>query len=183
MPSHTPPHKPAAERDPGPEHRLAMCRIAVDGIPNVGVSALEIERGGLSYTVDTLKTIHAGEGEARLTLLVGADVALSLPTWREPRSLLELADLAIAERDGVAREQVLRALAVLTPDQDRISFLRMPKIEASSSMVRAQLMLGEQPWSESVRRSLGELLTVAVAAYIERHGLYRGVKEEVSDGL
>ena len=82
-----------ASDDPGPlEHRLRDVRAAAaDGAPAVAVCALEIERGGPSYTVDTLRSIHASHPDAELTFIVGADTASTLPTWREPQELLELA--------------------------------------------------------------------------------------------
>src|SRR5437660_315879 len=90
MPAHTSPYKPSAP-DPGPEHRLRMCRLLVGGAPGVSVCALEIERGGTSYTVDTLTAIHASHPDAELTFIVGADTASTLPAWREPARLLRLA--------------------------------------------------------------------------------------------
>src|SRR5271166_2146145 len=99
MPAHTPPHKPT-EEDPGPEHRLRMCCLSVTDTAGVSVCALEIERGGPSYTVDTLQAIHASHPDAQLTFIVGADTAGTLPAWREPAKLLGLAELAVAARDG-----------------------------------------------------------------------------------
>ena len=63
------------------------------------VCALEIERGGPSYTVDTLRAIMQSHKEAELTFIVGADMARTLPRWREPQALVELASLAVAERE------------------------------------------------------------------------------------
>src|SRR6185312_6056737 len=109
MPLHTSAHKPGGE-DPGPEHRLEMCRLAVAGEPGVEASALEIERGGPSYTADTLEQIHADDPEAELTFIVGADTALTLPGWRRPEQVLGLARLAVAGRQGSDGAQVLDAL-------------------------------------------------------------------------
>ena len=77
--------------------------------------ALEIQRGGASFTVDTLQAIHDDHyPDAELTFIVGADTARTVPDWREPERVLELARLAVAEREGFAREEVRGALAALT---------------------------------------------------------------------
>jgi nicotinate-nucleotide adenylyltransferase len=166
MPSHTPPHKPALE-DPGPAHRLRMCRLAVEegwaGLDVTGVeaSALEIERGGPSYTVDTLLDLDARDHSLRLTLILGSDMARTLSGWRRPEEIVELADIAVAERPGDGRDEVLAVLEDLGAHR---VFLEMPPIDISSSMVRLRVARGE---------AVGELVGDAVAAYIAEHRLYR----------
>jgi nicotinate-nucleotide adenylyltransferase len=165
MPARTPPHKPIAE-DPGSEHRLAMCRRlleSADGSSHeCSVCELELERDGPSYTVDTLRAIHASHPQAELTFIVGADIASSLAAWREPAELLELADLAVAARSGTDREAVLSAVTPLG-GRAAIRFLDAPVLDVSSSMVRARAAAGEP---------IDQLVGAAVADYIERHGLY-----------
>lgn len=171
MPAHTPPHKPAGEGgwDPGPEHRLRMCELAVAHAKRLSACALEIERGGASYTVDTLSSIHASHPHARLTFIVGADTASTLASWREPARLLDLADLAVAARTGSARGQVLDTIAAVRSEdrQDdrhgRVSFLEMPVIEISSSLARQRAAAGEP---------IDNLVGPAVARYIAEHCLY-----------
>ena len=177
MPAHTAPYKSDAEAgswDPGPEHRLRMCELAVAHEPGLAVCPVEIERGGLSYTVDTLRSIHASHPDAQLTLIVGADTAATLSSWREPAQLLELAQLAVAARAGAARQHVLDVLGGIsgagaepasggreTPGAAR--FLEMPVIEASSSLARQRVAAGE---------SIDDLVGPAVAGYIAEHDLY-----------
>lgn len=161
MPAGTPPHKPV-ERDPGCEHRLAMCRLLVDGCDGLTVCALETERDGPSYTVDTLTAIHASHPQAELTLIVGADIASTLPAWREPRRLLGLATLAVAARPGSRRRAVLEGLGTLGEDA-RVDFLHAPTIDVSSSQARERALAG---------KPIGELVGDAVAGYIAEHGLY-----------
>src|SRR5947209_10104976 len=174
MPARIAPHK-SAEQDPGAAHRLAMCRLAIDGQPGLAACRLEIERPGPSYTVDTLDAIHAIQPDAELTFIVGADIARTLPAWREPAKVLELARLAVAGRAGSSPEQVLSAVASLgnshgasTAAGERaapeVRFLRMPVIDVSSSIVRERAALGEP---------LEPLVGGPVARYIEEHGLYR----------
>lgn len=160
MPAHSAPHK-GEEEDPGPQRRLAMCRLAVGETAGIEACSLEIERGGPSYTVDTLRAIHASQPEAELTFIVGADMARTLPGWREPGALVGLARLAVAEREDAGRGQVLRALAPLGA---RVEFLEMPPVEVSSSQVRERVAGGEP---------VEDLVGSAVAEYIAEHGLYR----------
>jgi nicotinate-nucleotide adenylyltransferase len=156
-----PPHKPA-KWDPGATHRLAMCRLAVEGDPRLGVCTLELERPGPSYTVDTLRSIHESNPDAELTLIVGADMARTLASWREPREILGLARLAVAEREGTTRDEVTEALAQLD-ESARIAFVDMAPLDISSSLVRRRLTAGEP---------IDGLVGAEVAGYIAQHELY-----------
>ncbi len=156
-----PPHKPA-KWDPGAEQRLLMCRLAAKHDPLVDVCTLELERPGPSYTVDTLRAIHANQPDAELTLILGADMARTLGSWREPREILKLARLAVAERDDVTRREVLDTLAPLA-GAERVAFLDMAPCDISSSQVRRQLAAGEQ---------IEELVGTDVAAHIAENELY-----------
>ena len=162
MPVGVPPHKPAGP-DPGPQHRLEMCRLAVAGHMRLLVSALEVERPGPSYTVDTLRAIHDGDRDAELTFIVGGDMATTLPQWREPEEVLSLARLAVAEREGAGREEIRQALAPLGAE-DRVVFLEMPRIDVSSSDVRERVARGE---------SIRGLVPGLVADYVMGHHLYQ----------
>ena len=166
VPAHTAPYKAdgdggAGGGDPGPMHRLRMCQLAVADVAGLSVCAVEIERGGLSYTVDTLRSIHASHPDDELTLVVGADTASTIVSWREPEQLLELAHLAIAARAGAARARVLDALAPIGTSD--IRFLEMPAVEVSSSWVRQRVAEGED---------VEDLVGPAVARYIAEHQLY-----------
>jgi nicotinate-nucleotide adenylyltransferase len=170
MPAHISPYK-LTEEGPGAEHRLNMCRLAVEGVEGLSVSTLELERGGPSYTVDTLRTIHESDPDAQLTFIVGADTASTLGTWREPREILERARLAVAARTGSARRRVIDTVTALLPAgldggsaDRRVTFLEMGAVEVSSSMVRERVARGE---------TVEGLLSPAVAGYIAEHGLYR----------
>ncbi|HEY3865277.1 MAG TPA: nicotinate (nicotinamide) nucleotide adenylyltransferase [Solirubrobacteraceae bacterium] len=162
MPAHSAPHK-GEDDDPGAERRLEMCRLAVGGEAGLEVCGLEVERGGPSYTVDTLRAIDASDPEAELTFILGADMARTLPAWREPRALVGLTRLAVAEREDTSCEDVLRALVPLGA---RVEFLGMPMFQVSSSIVRTRVRDGE---------SIEGLVEPGVAEYIAAHGLYRAV--------
>jgi nicotinate-nucleotide adenylyltransferase len=161
IPARLPPHKPI-EQDPGSERRLEMCRLLVAGSEGLSVCALETEREGPSYTVDTLTCIHASHPHAELTLIVGADIARTLPTWREPERLLELASLAVAARAGTDRRAVLEPFSSLAAGA-RIGFLDSPLLDASSSLARDRAAAGER---------IDDLVGTGVARYITEHGLY-----------
>jgi nicotinate-nucleotide adenylyltransferase len=160
VPSCVPPHK-RAEADPGAEHRLRMCQLAVAGEPSLEASPLEVQRGGLSYTADTLSALRSLHPNASLTLILGSDVARTLPEWHRPGEVVALARLAIAERAGDGRGEALAALDSLrAPDP---LFLEMPTVEVSSSLVRARVAAGE---------SLDGFVPPAVAVHIAEHALY-----------
>jgi nicotinate-nucleotide adenylyltransferase len=166
MPAHTPPHKPGAADAATPRQRLAMCELAAKEVEGVRACALEVERGGPSYTVDTLEEVHGEHPDASLTLIVGADIALTLTSWRRPQRLLELADLAVALRGEARSEQVLQALQPLHPQPDRVRFLTMKPIDVSSSMVRERIAAG---------MSTAGLVTDGVASYLAEHRVYGAV--------
>lgn len=172
MPANRNPFK-QAEPGPTPLQRLEMCRLASAGEPGIEACGLEIERGGASFTVDTLRAIHASHPDAALTFILGADTATSLASWREPRELVGLAELAVAARGGAAREQVQGALAPLLDSSDgrlRVRFLDMPEIDVSASEVRRRIAGHE---------SVAGLVDPAVERYIAEHRLYERGAEMV----
>lgn len=169
VPARLPPHKPVAE-DPGGARRLEMCALLVAEATGLSVCAIELERDGPSYTVDTLNAIHTSDPEAELTFIVGADIAATLPSWHEPQRLLELASLAVAGRAGGDRQATLAALAQVTRES-RVRFLDSPVLDVSSSLVRERAATGEP---------LEGLVGARVAGYIAEHGLYGARAREVS---
>ncbi|MDX6684068.1 MAG: nicotinate-nucleotide adenylyltransferase [Baekduia sp.] len=163
IPVARPPHKEAAA-DPGPDARLELCRLAVGDDDRFSVSDIEVRRGGASYTVDTLRALHAAFPGNELSFIVGGDMAFSLPTWREPAEVLGLARLAIAEREGARQADILERLALIPRAADRVDFFDLPRMDLSSSLVRRRVAAGHP---------IRYLVTDPVAAYIAQHGLYR----------
>ncbi|MFT3898318.1 MAG: nicotinate-nucleotide adenylyltransferase [Thermomonas sp.] len=99
MPAADPPHKGPLHADA--RQRLAMLELAIGDEPGLGIEACELDRDGPSYTIDTLRYLRATRvGDRPLAILVGADSFLSLPTWKEWRSLFDLAHVVVAERSG-----------------------------------------------------------------------------------
>jgi nicotinate-nucleotide adenylyltransferase len=162
MPVHTPPHKEALN-DPGPEARLALCQAAIAADDELEVSTLEFDRGGPSYTVDTLRALHGSREGDDLTFIVGGDMASSLPSWREPEAVLELARLAVAEREEHRRQEIAERIGALRAANERVVFFTMPRLDISSSDVRRRIAEG---------RPIRWLVPGEVVDEIERRGLY-----------
>jgi nicotinate-nucleotide adenylyltransferase len=160
-----PPHKPA-KWDPGADHRLRMCELMVQRDERLGVCTLELQRPGPSYTVDTLRSIHTSHSNAELTLILGADMARTLGSWRERREILDLARIAVAERDGSRQAEVIDALVPLSGGE-RVVFLGMEPHDVSSSLVRRRLTSGAP-----IESLVGCVVGSEVADYIARNELY-----------
>jgi nicotinate-nucleotide adenylyltransferase len=163
MPVHTPPHK-ELDGDPGPAVRAQLCRLAVDGDAGLRVSTQEADRAGPSFTVDTLRALAADHAGDELVFIVGGDMALSLPTWRDPEAILALATLAVAAREGTGRADILARLDGMAGVPDRLTFFSMPRLDISSSEIRRRVRAG---------RPVRYLVPPAVAGYLQAHGLYR----------
>jgi nicotinate-nucleotide adenylyltransferase len=154
------PHK-AIEADPGVEHRVAMCEAAVADDDRLGVSRADADREGPSYTVDLLRALS---GDDELTFIVGGDMAFSLPAWRDPEGVLALAEIGVAEREGVRRADISERLADLAGAAERVRFFDMPRLDISSSLIRRRAGAG---------LPVRYLVPDAVASYIEHERLYR----------
>jgi nicotinate-nucleotide adenylyltransferase len=161
IPARIPPHKPV-EQEPGAHHRLALCRLAVASDERFGSSDIELGRDGPSYTVDTLQELSTEAPNTELILIVGGDIAVGLPQWRDPERVLELATLAIAKRSGTSRASIETALGALGGGE-RARFFEMPRVGVSSTMIRKRVRAG-QP--------IRYLVPDRVAQYIDHRGLY-----------
>jgi nicotinate-nucleotide adenylyltransferase len=164
MPAATPPHKQGDLAVVSAEHRLAMTRLAVAGNARFDVSDAEVRRGGVSYTVDTLRALRAAHPAADLVLLLGGDSLADFMTWREPEAILALARLVVYPRPGYA------GAGVPAPVLARTTFADAPLLDLSGTALRARLAAG---------RTVRYLVPDAVCDYIEAHGLYRGERGEV----
>jgi nicotinate-nucleotide adenylyltransferase len=162
VPTSTPPHKFVGD-DPGPGHRLEMCRAAIAGDDRLQTCDLEVVRGGTSYTVDTLEELKRRAPDSELFLILGGDVAAGLPGWRDPERVLALARPALATRSGTPPAAVSAALERV-PGGDSACPFEMPTIEVSSTMIRERV---------AARQPIRYLVPDGVAAYIQDHGLYR----------
>ncbi|MFV1967633.1 MAG: nicotinate-nucleotide adenylyltransferase, partial [Pirellulaceae bacterium] len=138
MPAAVPPHK--RDRDLTPTaQRVGMLQLAVAGNDDFHVATMEIDRGGVSYTVDTLAELQRQEPESQWFLLMGADSLQDLATWREPERICRLA-IPVAVRRAGSPEPDLTMLADAV-DAERMRIIQahqveMPVIGLSSSNIR-----------------------------------------------
>jgi nicotinate-nucleotide adenylyltransferase len=145
-----------------------MLELALGGSEQLRASRIEIDRGGVSFTVDTLTAVVEQRPDAELFFLLGADSLNDLPTWREPRRICELA-LPVVVRRGGAPEPDFNVLAPLVSPsrlaEIRAAQVQMPLIELSSTDLRERAAKG---------RSLRYRTPRAVEVYIQANSLYRG---------
>ena len=169
MPDCLPPHKEMTEDAPEPEHRLNMLHIAVDGLQmgdKVEVSTLELDRGGKSYTAETVDVLRAKYPDAELWLLTGSDMFLSLQNWYRAGDILKECKVAAFARDEVDTEDVLRAHseALQRSCGAGSTVISLPNVvDVSSTQLRRRLAAGED---------VTDALPAPVYGYILRHGLY-----------
>jgi nicotinate-nucleotide adenylyltransferase len=163
MPAATNPHKLETNTS-SPKDRLAMLRLAIAGLSGLAVSELEINRGGTSYTVDTLTDLKSQDASRELFLLIGADSLADLPTWREPRRIIELAHIVAVNR-GRKIPPLDEAQAALGVDFDRrLTILEMPGVDLAATDIRRRVAEG---------KSIRFMTPPAVERYILEHRLYR----------
>lgn len=170
VPAAVPPHK-RERRLADAADRVAMLTLAIGGHEAFTVSTIELDRGGVSYTIDTLAHLAVAHPHDALVLLLGPDSLAGLPTWREPQAILDGWEVTAIEREGlddlaaVVREPAIAGL--LGPDRAaRLveTRVRMPAIGIRASDLRVALAAG---------RSIRFRTPRAVEAYIASHGLYR----------
>jgi len=138
--------------------RLALVEAAVAGHEGLEASAIEIERGGVSYTADTLATLHERVPEAELFLIIGQDQAANLHTWERVSEIRRLSTLVVVRRPGAGDD-----LSDLS-DLDGAIEVEVPRLEVSSSDVRARFCDG---------RPVDWLVPDAVVRKVIERGLYR----------
>lgn len=155
MPAGDPWRKTAAEvspRDVAPaSHRLQMVRLAIDGNPAFLVDEREVYRHGPTYTIDTLRELHA-EGHRDIILVLGMDSLIDLPNWREPDAIRAAATIAVAPR-----------LDVRPTDGDVVA-IDMPPLAISATDIRERV---------ATDRPVRYLVPPAVESYIRANRLYR----------
>jgi nicotinate-nucleotide adenylyltransferase len=162
MPMGRAPHREIAA-DPGAEVRFELAEAAVAGDDRFGVSRLEVDREGPSYTVDTVRQLKEEHPDDELVWILGGDQAAALERWRDPETVLELATIAATDRGEWRRAGILAEAAHLR-NRERLRFFEMPAIGVSSTLVRRRVARG-QP--------IRYLVPDAVMELIESLGLYR----------
>lgn len=161
IPSAQPPHRAAATAPAA--DRLAMTLLAVEGETPFDVSDIEVGRGGVSYTADTLSELHSATPDDELFLILGWDAARLFSTWHEPERVSALASVVIVGRPGTQRPGSSEiAAAGLDPARVIKCFVQTPDVSASE--LRELLAAGE---------SVAGKVPPAVERYISSKHLYR----------
>lgn len=142
-----------------PEDRLALVEAAVGGVPGLEAGSLEIERGGESYTADTLATMDAKNPDDELFLIIGWDVAPVLTTWERWEEVQRLATLVVVNRPDYPPPRALEEAGW------RVAEVKVPNLEISSSDLRARAADG---------RPLDYLIPEAAVRCIRARGMYAG---------
>ena len=165
LPAAVPPHKQGRQLTSG-ERRVEMLELAIGGHTGFGVSSHEIERGGVSYTVQTLEHFRSLDPDGELFFILGADMLADLPNWREASRVCELALPIVACRAGNAEPDFSCLADIARPeriDQIRRHRIESPLIELSSTEIRGRVAEGSSIRYRTPR---------AVEKYIQTHGLY-----------
>ncbi len=155
------PHRTLQE-DPGAEVRAELCELAARDEEGLEVSRIELERAGPSYTSDTLRVWRDRAPRDELVLLLGGDQAAALPSWHEPETVLALATVAVAEREGHEVALVRDRLFGLA-GAEAVEFFAMPRLDVSSTLVRERARAG---------RPLRHLVPEPVLEAMAARGLY-----------
>jgi nicotinate-nucleotide adenylyltransferase len=162
VPAARPPHKPSADLAP-PADRYAMVELAVAGHPKFAVSDVEFRRAGPSYTVDTLEALRIPR--EKLFLIVGSETFLDLLSWRSPRRVAELAQVAVVPRVGSAFDPESAAVRKVVHEVGHEPVVvHAGSLPISASDLRRRVREG---------RSIAYRLPEAVGAYIRAKRLYR----------
>jgi len=147
------------------EHRLAMVELAIAQHPRFSASDIEIKRGGVSYTIDTIRTIQAQSPEASVSLLIGSDQAIEFVRWREWQSICREAQLCIVRRPFLLTPEMEQRISEnLTVDGNTPIWITAPLLELSSTEIRQRVAAG---------MSINYLTVKAVRDFIFSQGLYQ----------
>ncbi len=180
LPAAVPPHKQERELAPA-STRMEMLELAIGGHEAFAVCRVEVDRGGVNYTADTLERLKHDDPTRELFFLMGEDALRDLPTWKDPARLCQLATPVVVRRavkdsapevTASARRGVALDLSGLEPllSADRLEAIRqhvveMPRIDLSSTEIRRRVASGQSIRYRTPR---------AVEMYLETHQLYRG---------
>lgn len=145
--------------------RLAMAEAAVEGVPGLAVSDVEVRRSGPSYTIDTVEELEAADPDRDLVVVIGRDTALGLATWERHEDLLARVEVAVVDRALPLPGEPVPELPVLPGA--RLTPVPMRRIDVSSTELRALVAAG---------RPVVPLVPPPVAALIDEHRLYRELR-------
>ena len=158
VPAHIPPHK-KEQKISSVALRLEMLKIATMDNPNFEISDIELKRGGISYSLETIHTYKEQTGLDRedLYYLIGSDSLKQFQTWQNPKAILEECQLIVAIRPGFRPSDIPNWILA------KVQFANIPRIEISSTQIRAR-------WVED--KTIRYMVTQPVWTYINKHNLY-----------
>lgn len=164
LPSGRPPHK-TMKQVSSAEHRYMMTVLATLTNPYFEVSRLDIDREGISYTIDTLRILQQQHGaEAELFFITGADAIFEITSWKDSDEYLKIAHFIAAARPGFSLEELPQATQNWVGQHgERFHVLRVPAMAISSTEIRNRVRQGN---------SIRYLVPEQVDYYIRRHRLY-----------
>lgn len=146
------------------QHRLEMAILATASDPHFNVSTIELERPGSTYSVDTITELKAGLGaRAKLYLIVGFDALAELPSWKNPKRLVEMCQLVGVARPGYAEFDLRSLESSISGASERIMIVDVPQIDISATGIRRRVAQG---------LSIRYLVPEVVERYIAEHNLY-----------
>ena len=166
LPAHIPPHKQKRTDFASWEDRLAMVRLAIRDYDDFTVSCLEYERGGVSYTYDTVNFLQELWPDAEIYLIIGEDSLTQLYTWYKAQELLRLVHFVAAERPGYEGEAGVEKLAKAYGPwvKSKIIHAEIPETAISSTEIRKRMREG---------KPVRGMTPLAVEQYLYEHGLYK----------
>ena len=158
VPAHIPPHK-KERKISSVALRLEMLKIATMDNPNFEISDIELKRGGISYSLETIHSYKEQTGLDRedLYYLIGSDSLKQFQTWQNPKAILEVCQLIVAIRPGFRPSYIPNWILA------KVQFANIPRIEISSTQIRAR-------WVED--KTIRYMVTQPVWTYINKHNLY-----------
>jgi|TARA_B110000263_G_scaffold229810_1_gene223873 nicotinate-nucleotide adenylyltransferase len=158
VPAHIPPHK-KERKISSVALRLEMLKIATMDNPNFEISDIELKRGGISYSLETIHSYKEQTGLDRedLYYLIGSDSLKQFQTWQNPKAILEVCQLIVAIRPGFRPSDIPNWILA------KVQFANIPRIEISSTQIRAR-------WVED--KTIRYMVTQPVWTYINKHNLY-----------
>ena len=160
IPAYNPPHKYETFKVTPVEHRIAMLRLCIDDLPQFEFSDIELRRGGVSYTIDTIRQVKKERGISSedLHFLIGSDSLAEFKTWHLWEDILSESKVVVARRPRFESSEIDQDLL------DRVQFLNLPRMEVSSTEIRERFL------NDQMTRFY---VPETVSDYIRAHDLYR----------
>lgn len=162
LPSNLPPHKAAVELASN-EDRLQMCRLAIAGNPLFEVSSLEMQRQGLSYTIDTIELLKQQYAGAQLYLIIGSDMLFMFDQWKRYRDILNLTTVVVGARHPGEYDRMKNYKERLGSCGETIRIIHSDVVDISSTQLRDAL---------KSKKEAGRYLENSVYRYIVERRLY-----------